>query len=224
MARKAAMTEETWQTSSDFRLLLPFFKRMASCRKQRLFLCALWRHFFSDVKTDREAAVYAVETAERYADGLATKAEVVKARQALGSRNRAAWWTTFGRLNQALLAMPLNTLPFTQYVPSRVDPSRFDDPRDRLSKNGILCDLFRNLLGNPFRPVEANAGWLAWHDGTIPKLAQVIYGERRFQELPILADALEDAGCANEELLQHCREPGEHVRGCWVIDLLTGKE
>ena len=65
--------------------------------------------------------------------------------------------------------------------------------------------------------------WLAWNDGTIRKMAQVIYGDRAFDRLPLLADALEDAGCTDADILGHCRTPGEHVRGCWVVDLLLGK-
>jgi hypothetical protein len=65
--------------------------------------------------------------------------------------------------------------------------------------------------------------WLAWNDGIVPKLAQAIYDDRVFDRLPILADALEEAGCTNADILNHCRQPGEHVRGCWVVDLLLGK-
>jgi hypothetical protein len=65
--------------------------------------------------------------------------------------------------------------------------------------------------------------WLAWNNGCVAKLARCIDAEQRFQDLPILADALEDAGCVNEDILTHCRQPGEHVRGCWVVDLLLGK-
>jgi hypothetical protein len=64
---------------------------------------------------------------------------------------------------------------------------------------------------------------LTWNDGTVIKIAQAIYNERAFERLPILADALEDAGCDNADILRHCREPGEHMRGCWVVDLLLGK-
>ena len=85
-------------------------------------------------------------------------------------------------------------------------------------------ELIRDIVGNPFRPVRLKPEWLAWNDETAPKIAQAIYEERAFDRLPILADALEDAGCDNADLLAHCREPGEHVRGCWVIDLLLGKE
>ena len=74
-----------------------------------------------------------------------------------------------------------------------------------------------------FRPVALNTAWLAWNDGTIPKLAQAIYDDRAFDRLPILADALEDAGCTDADILGHCRGGGEHTRGCWVVDLVLGK-
>jgi hypothetical protein len=84
--------------------------------------------------------------------------------------------------------------------------------------------LFRDVFGNPFRPVSVNTRWLAWNDGVVLKLAQGIYEDRAFDRLPFLADALEEAGCDNADILAHCRQPGPHVRGCWVIDLLLGKE
>ncbi len=68
-----------------------------------------------------------------------------------------------------------------------------------------------------------NPAWLTWNDGLIPKLSKVIAQEQRFVDLSILADALEEAGCTNTEILNHCRQPGEHIRGCWVIDLILGK-
>jgi hypothetical protein len=92
------------------------------------------------------------------------------------------------------------------------------------AEQAAQCRLFRCLFGNPFRSLPSvKSAWLAWNDGTIPKLAQAIYEKRRFGDLPILADALEEAGCDNIDILTHCRQPGEHVRGCWVVDLLLGK-
>jgi hypothetical protein len=70
---------------------------------------------------------------------------------------------------------------------------------------------------------EAPARWLAWNENTVPRLAQTIYDERAFDRLPILADALEEAGCTDTAILDHCRQPGEHYRGCWAVDLLLGK-
>ncbi|MBL8795551.1 MAG: hypothetical protein JNM56_16720 [Planctomycetia bacterium] len=80
--------------------------------------------------------------------------------------------------------------------------------------------MLKDIFGNPFRPVAFNS---AWRTATVVSFAQGIYAERAFDRLPILADALEDAGCDNADILKHCREPGEHVRGCWCVDLLLGK-
>ena len=85
--------------------------------------------------------------------------------------------------------------------------------------------MLRDIVGNPFRlPPAIEPAWLVWNDGTIRKIVQAIYEERAFDRLPILADALEDTGCDNVELLAHCRGDGPHVRGCWVVDLLLGKQ
>jgi hypothetical protein len=65
---------------------------------------------------------------------------------------------------------------------------------------------------------------LTWNDGTVPRIAQHIYDERRWNDMPILGDALLDAGCDDEELLSHCRGDGPHVRGCWAVDLILNKD
>ena len=85
-------------------------------------------------------------------------------------------------------------------------------------------ELIREIFGNTFCPSPPLPPTvLAWNDGTVRRIAEGIYDERAFGRLPILADALLDAGCDDEELMQHCRSAGPHVRGCWVIDLLLGK-
>jgi hypothetical protein len=88
----------------------------------------------------------------------------------------------------------------------------------------VQITLLRDVFGNPFRPMAVDPSWLTWNDGTVVKLAQGIYDDRAFDRLPILADALEEGGCDDADILTHCRQPGEHVRGCWVVDLLLGKE
>jgi hypothetical protein len=97
-----------------------------------------------------------------------------------------------------------------------------DDPvalAARRAEAAVHSALLRDVLGNPFRPAPAlEAAWLAGNDGAVRKIAQAIYDERTFDLLGLLADALEDAGCSNAEVLAHCRGPGEHVRGCWVVD------
>jgi len=80
--------------------------------------------------------------------------------------------------------------------------------------------LARDIFGNPFRQVTFDA---RWRTTDVLGLAGAIYEDRAFDRMPLLADALMDAGCADEELIGHCRGPGPHVRGCWVVDLLFGK-
>jgi hypothetical protein len=89
--------------------------------------------------------------------------------------------------------------------------------------NGLIaqCDLVRCIFGNPFRPSRLDPAWLGANGGAVRDLASVIRAEARFADLPILADALEDAGCTDGQVLDHCREPGPHGRGCWVLDLLA---
>jgi hypothetical protein len=65
---------------------------------------------------------------------------------------------------------------------------------------------------------------LTWNVGTVFKLAQAIYDERAFDRLPIRADALEDPGCHDADILAHCRGSGDHVRGCWLVDLVLGRQ
>ncbi len=84
----------------------------------------------------------------------------------------------------------------------------------------IQLNLLRDIFGNPFRPVTLDPRWLTT---AVVDIAQVIYSERDFNRMPILADALMDAGCVSDEIIRHCQEPGLHVRGCWAIDLLLGK-
>ena len=81
-------------------------------------------------------------------------------------------------------------------------------------------ELLLEVVGNPFRPVNYDP---SWRTPTVLALAQGIYEEGAFDRMPILADALQDGGCDNIDILDHCRGPGPHVRGCWVVDLLLGK-
>ncbi len=85
---------------------------------------------------------------------------------------------------------------------------------------GAIADLIRDIHGNPFRPVTFAP---EWRTSTVTAIAETIYADRTFGNLPVLADALEDAGCDHADILSHCRGSGPHVRGCWVVDLVLGK-
>ena len=84
----------------------------------------------------------------------------------------------------------------------------------------LLASCLRDSFGNPFRPVTIDQAWLT---PNVAALARKIYDDRAFDRLPGLADALEETGCTDADILAHCRGPGPHVRGCWVVDLLLGK-
>jgi hypothetical protein len=86
----------------------------------------------------------------------------------------------------------------------------------------MRASLLREIFGPlPIRKIKPNP---LWHGTTVAGLAQSIYDDRAFDRMPILADALEDAACDNADILSHCRQPGAHVRGCWVVDLVLGRE
>jgi hypothetical protein len=106
-----------------------------------------------------------------------------------------------------------------------------NDPAYRLAYEKATMDevsaqaaILRDIFGNPFRRVALDPACLHWNGATVRKMAEAIYDDRAFDRLPILADALEEAGCTDRAVLHHCRSGSNHVRGCWVIDLLLGKE
>src|SRR5262249_49188307 len=83
-----------------------------------------------------------------------------------------------------------------------------------------LASLLRDVIPSPFHPVLLDP---AWRTPTVISIGTVIYDERQFEDLPILADALEEAGCSQEEILSHCRGPGPHARGCWLLEAILGR-
>ncbi|HJZ60331.1 MAG TPA: hypothetical protein VKE74_35635 [Gemmataceae bacterium] len=90
------------------------------------------------------------------------------------------------------------------------------------AEQAVQVALLRDIFGNPFRPVAVDPRWLT---SDVVALARGIYEGRAFDRLPILADALQDAGCENADILGHCRDPQlAHIRGCWVVDLVLGKQ
>ena len=241
------MTEAEWNACSDPTPMLAFLRGKASDRKLRLFACACCRTVWPAVS---EVFREAIRAAEEHADGRATDAELGAAVSALhrvrrkrndldravydAARSRGdAWGVTQDIARVVARAAAPNPSPTAasrevngQYVTVDIPPNA-----DRLVWNAVFAShqhrqasLLRDVIGAlPPRSTNRQTGLLAWNDGTVPKMARVIYDGRAFDRLPILADALEDAGCADQEILDHCRSNGEHVRGCWVVDLLLGK-
>jgi hypothetical protein len=220
------MTEQEWLACPLPRVMLTFLGRRASSRKLRLFCVACCRRLFDRVEVYQEDR-NGVEVAERFADGKASTEEL-RAVQGFTSTE----WTTAtvyeggGTVEaaedcawQAMVSAPDQNA----YPPDTDENVRAYLSAGEAWERPAQVRLLRCLFGNPFRPTRIDPTWLAGSDCAVVRLAQAISDERAFDRLPILADALEEAGCSDAELLAHCRRPGEHARGCWVIDLLLGK-
>jgi hypothetical protein len=206
------VTEADWLASQDpWRLMLAAraFSRTegTATRKLRLLGCAYCRRRWGRLRGPER---HAVEAAERLADQQASQEEFLDAlREQLGPNTSTG---SFTWLLWSLGGGPDHTM--VEAV----------DYWDRDGERAAHARLGRDIFGNPYRSVTIDPGWLAWNGGTVPKLARTVYDDWAFDRLPILADALEDAGCSDPEVLAHCRQPGEHARGCWAVDLLLGKE
>jgi hypothetical protein len=203
MARKRRQdgdAQETW----------PQLARRTSLRQRRLFACAACRWWWDQLGPNGR---HLVEVAERLADGRATTPEDL--RQA----REGGWKEEVPESSPAAHALRLvgyddgaitSTWEMSIIGWRSVPRSERETVRRRTA-------LLREIVG-PTPPPALEPAWLSWQDGQVAKLARVIYDERTFEQLPILADALEEAGCSDERILRHCRGDGEHVRGCWVLD------
>jgi hypothetical protein len=95
--------------------------------------------------------------------------------------------------------------------------------REAISQEKLAqCEIIQDVTGNPFRASALNPSWLLWNSGTIIGIVESIVHQGSFVEMPVLADALEDAGCDDRGILDHCTKPRDHVVGCWVLELLKG--
>ena len=214
------MTEEEWLGATDPRSMIGFLKTRLSDRKARLFAvacCRMVSHLFAS-----DGSTRAVEVAERFADDLASDSERSGAwgssdeGSTLSLRNRDASWFADSAAESAVMGF----YPVGSWYKAAAVVSR-EVARALPGCFGLQLKFLHCVFGNPFRPVVAEPAWLT---PTVQSIAAAIYQDRAFDRLPILADALEEAGCVNSEVLLHCRQPGEHVRGCWVVDLVSGKE
>jgi hypothetical protein len=221
------MTEREWLECADPKPMLGFVRKQMSDRKLRLLICACCRRVWDLLADDRSKE--AVEVAEQYADGSATRDDLIAVRR---KADAAYQWArkqhgppVFRLCCAAHMALQAtSTAKKVRFDPRENEFLRGAKERKEKTERKARSDLIRDFIGNPFRPVAITLAWLAWNDGTVHRIAEAIYNDRAFERMPILADALEDAGCGNEDILAHCRSDSPHVRGCWVVDLLLGKE
>lgn len=230
------MTEQEWLVCNDPQIMLEFLRNRSSGRKLRLFAVACCRHLLLSVRVDPKD-LHAVDVAERYADGESSSAELEAAGTYIAGPPSARRTAAFACRDAAstdsgfLLAdCSAGNAAWAagEYAASQAGTNP-DDPvfaAARAAEEATQAALLREIFGPlPFRDGQfLPSSVLIWNDGCVVKLATSIYQERSFDRLPILADALEEAGCDNAEIVNHCRQPGEHVRGCWVVDRLLGKE
>jgi hypothetical protein len=227
------MTEDEWLASIRPDEMLRHLGKDAGKRKWRLFNCACCRRAWHLIPEEPIRAV--VEATERACERAWRKKGVEAAREAARPAWVRATWD-HGPAGQA--ASAAYQAARTNLQASRVaanaaagvtpgHPARAKHRKERAAQAGLLRDIF----GNSFRPVAIEPAWLAWRDRAVVKMAQAAYEQRALPSgeldparLAILADALEEAGCSITEILDHLRSPGPHVRGCWAIDLLLGKE
>jgi hypothetical protein len=193
-------------------------------RKLRLFACAAVRAAPERLTGPR--CLRAVRIAERVADGLAGEEELAAARQEAMLAWQLAHDPTAGdsRPEENLAVV------WAAYNAALADPAlAARDAADAMRRVGQAfaqdqCHLLRDIFGPvPSRPATLDPVWLASNDAAVAHVAGSLYESRNFADLPILADALEDAGCSEASLLDHLRTPGRHVPGCHVLDLLTGR-
>jgi hypothetical protein len=211
------MTEADWLTCTRPGLMLRGVPGALSDRKLRLLACGCCRRIPGFVNSEPD--MQGLELTERDVDGQASEEEFAE----LGEDGwDIRWYRRDGvdALNRALESYWGSIWDSRQ----RFYSSQEEQFRASGEVDVDLANLVREIIGNPFRDVTVDPTWLTWNDRTVLRLAQTIYDQRAYDRMPILADALEDAGCDNADILNHCREPGEHVRGCWVLDLLLGKK
>lgn len=238
------MTEAEWLACSDPQKMLAYLCGKASDRSLRLFACACCRrmwHLLTDKRSQR-----AVEVAERFTDAQTDEDDLwlagidaenvtesiyaaasTAAQEAQVGAAFAAFSVTYTAKKAADLACSQAASAAFHAATAASAPSA---AAARDGERGRQTRLLREIVGNPFRLVAVSPLWLCWNDATVVRLAQTAYDERILPagtldntHLAILADALEEAGCTNKQILGHLRSGGEHYRGCFVVDALLDK-
>jgi hypothetical protein len=228
------MTEADWQGGVHPLPLLDSLGARATPRKLRLLALALCRRRLGQVSNRRARA--ALEVCERFADGRADAQELGRAAEDVAYLDESFFLLPVYQAiaesvredaGEAVRGVLRSFVQLAQREAAYECAPGSDEHAEVAAAVALeeraQADLLREMFGNPFREVAVNPDWLRWNGECVPRLARLIYQERRFAELPILADALEDAGCVRRELLAHCRRPDGHEPGCWGLDLLLGQ-
>jgi hypothetical protein len=226
------MTDLEWLQCADPELMIAFLLKKRN-RKMRLAAIASCR-LFSDSLLDKRSE-QALEVAERFADHRATEAEREAARD-----NAWAVVVAMGEAYHGAVEAPGPTSEEDESFDDAHDVARAvwyavsDEPEQAISAlPSVRLEVYFSHIATILRDVYAPTTRMAfnpcWLTSTVTDLANIIYEERKFDLMPVLADALEDGGCTDAHILEHCRLANDHYRlglhwrGCWVLDLLLGR-
>jgi hypothetical protein len=241
------VTEQEWLDCLDPEPMLAFLRGRASDRKLRLFCCGCarrvrgrlyegWDRLFPPI----------IDRAERDADGQATGEELSSVELEANIPANDLFDANDGYLRRHSNAILFAICAAGLATRRGLDPAtllrEYQGLEEVRARVGVGAEVFapdeasaqahllRDLFGNPFRIVFVFSSWLTWQDGLVPGLAHAGYdnrilpsGELDPARLAVLADALEEAGCSEDEILTHLRSPGPHVRGCWALDVVLGR-
>jgi hypothetical protein len=243
------MTEAEWLECPHPDPMMDYLLPRISNRRIHLLACACCRRFWHLLPDERSRR--AIEVMEKFMDGVTTVDEYHVTQAAAERATRsfqeqrdrteklhflaayAVEWAVEKTLTlnwDSLSLLAANTIRLHAIVTGPAEEREMEtDGRAggpyamAAERSGLLAHaaLVRDIFGNPFRPVTFPPDW---RTEPAVSIARQMYDAREFSAMPILADALQDAGCDSADILDHCRGPGPHVRGCWVVDLVLGKE
>jgi hypothetical protein len=213
------MTEKEWFACEDWTLILNFLENRASQRKLLLSNLALCRALAPIIR-DKQC-IRAMNVLESIADGTVSENDQNEAQNWARSSlsqcpqsNRASYFARCAVYNLTLVEHDHAVLSQAGNYIAALDATE-KNKSDLMERgiSGLRCV-------NCYHPITPNPSWLT---STVIALAQQMYDSQDFTAMPILADALQDASCDNPQILEHCRGPGPHVRGCFVVDLCLNK-
>lgn len=223
------MKQAEWLQCREPDEMLDFLRKKVNDRKLRLFQIACCRRIWDVLPTDAHRD--AVLMAEQYAEGQTTEKKRIEASKRIRTLRENASQLEINASYAVFYTLEKSVFKYGSTLGCTAVFALIADKASRGNKSAYQkafqaeeaaeADLLRCIFGNPFRRVALKA---KWKTSDVVALAKQMYESREFSAMPILADALQDAECDNDTILDHCRGPGPHVRGCWVVDLILGKE
>jgi hypothetical protein len=207
------MTEEEWLLTDDLDAMLA--QVFGNWSKRRRRLCAIAFHRAVETDYDSSCISRIAMVAEERADGESL---------VLNDDHVFAVMLQYAARERSYVARLLEDLSLESLQEIELEARRYRDRYPQLFRRkpgqANQVEAVKDLAGNPFRKVEFD---LCWRTADVLGLAHSIYATSEFKLMPFLADALMDAGCDRDDLLNHCREESPHVRGCWLVDLILEK-